>query len=128
MILESITNSPTPIYAIISIASLIVGFFSTYLVKRSDNSTKIEIAELNMSEKEKEKLADDLKEAINTIKTLQVSLDGKDAELNTIKSDFKAVKVAFRMMAVGYEKIFKDDPDSLVMLSEMRKILNKENA
>jgi len=148
MIIEEIPKNPNLIYALIALGTVAITKVVDYFLKKSDNSSKIEIAKMNISEKDYSQLKVDLKSALDKLKQLKehieqkekahkiameekerahrLVLEEKEKRYAIISSDWKAVKFAFQILVKGYERIFKEDEDSLSMLSEMSEILNKK--
>lgn len=68
----------------------------------------------------------ELKSSEETIRALNVTLQGYTEELKMFESKFESLNVAFGIIFRQYEKDFKDDPSKLDLLSEIKILLSKE--
>ena len=122
---ENIPQSPTIIYAIIVIVTALVTALVNFLIKKNDNRTSKEIAEINLDKKEFDALKIKLHKALDSIKELNITLEKEKESRNEIEQKFNAVKIAYRIIFKQYARQFKDDPESLFMLEELNHIINK---
>ncbi len=104
----------------------IIGFWINNVVsKRSDNDKEITIAKLNITEEEHKKLKKDLQSALDTMKELKVELQAEKTMRVRIEKKFEAVKLVFKVIFNQYALQFKDDPEQISMLEQLKEIIEE---
>lgn len=142
MFLETPTpDNPTLNYIIASAISLILGFISSYLLKKNDNSKDIEIAKINSKEKEVEALKKDLETALVNIRELEEEIRNfktenkkltdsgfdKDRIIYQLEEILKRFKLLFDVTYKQLKVVLRDNEDGLVVLEEVKKTFDDHN-
>ena len=105
-----------------------LGIYANGVIKSKNEANRdIRIAEINSEGEEYSRLKKDLHDALDAIKALKTELvKEKDIRVE-ITRKFEAVKLAFRIIFNEYAKRFKEDPEQLSMLQELKDIIDSDN-
>lgn len=141
--MEEITNpsNPTINYIIFSVASAVIALVGNYLLKKSDNSTQVEVARINSSEREVTKLTQDLQELERKIQELSqdiislkealaaksVIIMDKEKIIYQLEELLKRFKILFDITYKQLQVVLKDNQDGLVVLEEVKKTFDEHN-
>lgn len=138
---EIVTPNPTLNYIIFSVASAVIALIGNYLLKKSDNSTQVEVARINSSEKEVQQLTQDLKDLEDKIQELSLDIINlkeslaeksiiimdKDKIIYQLEELLKRFKILFDITYKQLQVVLKDNQDGLVVLEEVKKTFDEHN-
>jgi peptidoglycan hydrolase CwlO-like protein len=137
----TIPTNPTLNYIIFSVASAVIALVGNFLLKKSDNNTKVEVARINSSEREVEKLTQDLQDLERKIQqlsddiiSLKESLTAKgkvimekDKIVYQLEELLKRFKILFDITYKQLKVVLKDNQDGLVVLEEVKKTFDEHS-
>lgn len=124
-LLEPNISSTIATAIITAISTLGVSYFVNVASKKAEAKKEIKLAEISIGDKEYEATKKELHAALDAIKNLKSELD-KEKEIRVeVQRKFEAVKLAFKIIFNQYAKQFKDDPEQLDMLEELKKIIER---
>lgn len=115
------------LHVIMTLGGSLFTFLGVYVVNvlktNKEANRDIKIAEINSTSDEYESLKKEFHKALESIKDLKDELDKEKEIKANIQKKFEAVKLAFRIIFNQYAKQFKDDPEQLSMLEELKDII-----
>ena len=116
------------IAAITAVVTLGSVYLKDYLSSKNRSESDIEIAKINSRTDDSNEIKEELKKALESMKALRSELDIERDFRAKIESKFRTVKVAFNIIFSQYAQRpeFKEDPESMVMLEQLKEIIEED--
>lgn len=120
-------NSAWSLTAVIvmGILMLIRDFFKTVQANKLNNEKEVKIAEIKASLNNFDRVQEDLRTAQEDIKNLRKHLNKARFKNQKVSQLIEVFSVGFNLFYRHQAREFKDEPDSMHMLEDLKKILDE---